>query len=62
LTHYFENEMYLKACEPIIYPVLSEEQWVRTNQPKIEPSKSRATISRPKKVRNRSANETSNPY
>jgi hypothetical protein len=54
--------MYLKACEPIIYPILSEEQWVRTNQPKIEPPKSRATISRPKKVRNRSANETSNPY
>jgi hypothetical protein len=62
LSHYFGKEMYLKAYAPIIYPVPSEEQWVRINQPKIEPPKSRATIGRPKKVRNRGADETSNPY
>jgi len=62
LSHYFGKEMYLKAYAPIIYPVPSEEQWVRTNQPKVEPPKSRATIGRPKKVRNRGADETSNPY
>jgi hypothetical protein len=52
--------MYLKAYAPIIYSVPSDEQWVRTNQPKIEPRKSRATTGRPKKVRNRGADETSN--
>jgi hypothetical protein len=61
LSHYFGNEMYLKAYAPIIYSVPSEEQWVRTNQLKIEQPKSRATTGKPKKVRNRGANEISNP-
>jgi hypothetical protein len=62
LSPYFRKEMYLKAYTPIIYPVPSEEQWVRIDQPQIEPPKSRATIGRPKKVRNRGQEETSNPY
>jgi hypothetical protein len=62
LSPYFGKEMYLKVYAPIIYHVPSEEQWVRTDQPKIEPPKSRATIGRPKKVRNRGQEETSNPY
>jgi hypothetical protein len=52
--------MYLKAYATIIYSVPSEEQWVRTNQLKIEPRMSRVTTGRPKKVRNRGADETSN--
>jgi hypothetical protein len=33
LSPYFDKEMYLKAYASIIYPVPSEEQWVRTDQP-----------------------------
>lgn len=62
LSPYFGKEMYLKAYTPIIYPVPSEEQWARTNQPIIEPPKARASSGRPKKLRNRGADETLNPY
>jgi hypothetical protein len=54
--------MYLKAYTPLIYPIPSDEQWVRTNQPIIEPPKARASSGRPKKLRNKGADETSNPY
>jgi hypothetical protein len=47
LSLYFGKEMYLKAYTPIIYPVPSEEQWARTIQPIIEPSKARASSKRP---------------
>jgi hypothetical protein len=62
LSEYFGKEMYLKSYVPIIYPIPSEKQWVRTNQSIIEPPKSRATIGRPKKSRRRGVKETTNPY
>ncbi|GLT53725.1 hypothetical protein SLA2020_269780 [Shorea laevis] len=30
-------EMYKKAYDPIIYPMPSEEQWIRTKHDKLEP-------------------------
>jgi hypothetical protein len=61
LSEYYSKETYLRAYQPIIYPVPSEEQWPRSNQPRIEPPKSRAAPGRPKKVRQRGIEEPKNP-
>jgi hypothetical protein len=53
--------MYLNAYAPIIYTVPSEEQWFRTIQP-IEPPNAGAITGRPKKLRNKGAEEIANPY
>jgi hypothetical protein len=40
--------------------VPSEDQWPRSNQPKIEPPKARAALDIPKKIRQRGADEPRN--
>jgi hypothetical protein len=60
LSPYHSKEMYLKSYDHIVYPVPIEEQWPRSNQPKIEPPKSRATPDRPKKVRQMGVEEPRN--
>jgi hypothetical protein len=61
----YSVEKYKKAYEFIVYPMPSEEQWLRTEHEKVEPPKSRLTPGRPKKVRIRApdeAREPKNPY
>jgi hypothetical protein len=45
----FTIEVYKKAYAPIIYPMPSEEQWIKTSHDKLEPQRGRITPSRPKK-------------
>jgi hypothetical protein len=61
VDHYYSKEMYLKAYEPIVCPVPSEEQWVKTDMDNIEPPKYRVAPGRPKKARKRGPDEPKNP-
>lgn len=61
LSDYYSKDKYLKTYQSIIYPVPSEEQWPRSNQPIIEPPKARIAPGRPRKVRVRGAEELKNP-
>ena len=61
LSLYYSKETWLKSYDHIFYPMPSEEQWPRSNQPKIEPPKSRVTLGRPKKVWQRGVKEPRNP-
>jgi hypothetical protein len=62
LSEYYGKEKYLKTYQPIIYPMPSEEQWPRSNQPTIEPPKASVAPRRPKKIRQRGIEELRNPY
>lgn len=62
LNPYFSVDMYKKAYDPMIYPMPSEEQWVRTNEDKVEPPVYRPAVGRPKKLRRRGPDEPRNPY
>jgi hypothetical protein len=53
LSEYYGNEKYFKAYDHIFYLLPSGNQWLRSNQPKIEPPKARSAPGRPKKVRQR---------
>jgi hypothetical protein len=53
----YSVEKYKKAYEFIIYPMPSDEQWLRTKYEKVEPSKSRLTPGRLNKVRIRALDE-----
>jgi hypothetical protein len=61
LSDYYSRETYLRTYQPMIYSVPSEDQWPRSDQPIIEPPKSRATPGRPRKIRFRGVKETRNP-
>jgi hypothetical protein len=61
LSPYYTKETWLKSYDHIVYLVPSVEQWPRSNQPKIEPPKSRVTTGRPKKIRQRGVEEPRNP-
>jgi hypothetical protein len=50
------------AYDPMIYPMPSKDQWVRTGQDEVDPPVVRATLGRPKKVRRRGPDEPRNPY
>ncbi|KAB1203081.1 hypothetical protein CJ030_MR8G005531 [Morella rubra] len=54
---FYTTEAYRKAYAPIIYPVPSEEQWLRTVYEAMEPPQSRAQPGRPKKLRKRGPDE-----
>jgi hypothetical protein len=53
--------MYKKAYAPIIYPVPSEKQWIRTHHSFLEPPRLRVTLGRPRKVRTRAPDELRDP-
>ena len=61
LHEYFSVEMYTKAYDPMIFPMPSQDQWVRTNQDAIEPPDYIATLGKPKKIRRRGPDEPRNP-
>jgi hypothetical protein len=54
-------ETYKKAYAPIIYPMPSEEQWVKTSNDKLKPPVARVTPRRPKKLRKRAPDESRDP-
>jgi hypothetical protein len=37
LHRYYSVESYKKAYDPMIYPVPSDDQWVRTSQNEVDP-------------------------
>jgi hypothetical protein len=45
----------------MIYPVPSEEQWIRTNHGVLEPPRSKVTPGRPRKARTRAPDESRDP-
>ncbi|XP_059461899.1 uncharacterized protein LOC132190869 [Corylus avellana] len=54
-------ERYKKAYAPIIYPMPSEEQWIKTQHDHLEPPTSRLQPGRPKKQRKRGPDESRDP-
>jgi hypothetical protein len=62
LHQYYSVENYKKAYDPMIYPVPSEDQWVRTGQDEVDPPIIRPTPGRLKKNRRRGPDEPKNPY
>jgi hypothetical protein len=61
----YSIEMYKKAYAPIIYPMPSEEQWVKTAHDVLDPPRSRKMPGRPRKARVRGPDESrvpQNPY
>lgn len=58
---FYSLEMYKKAYEPIIYPMPSEEQWIKTQHEELEPPVARVTPGRPKKLRKMGVNESRDP-
>jgi hypothetical protein len=62
LHQYYSVEYYKMAYEPMIYPMPSEDQWVRTGQDEVDPPVVRAAPSMPKKVRRRGPDNPRNPY
>ncbi|XP_059434802.1 uncharacterized protein LOC132167790 [Corylus avellana] len=54
-------ETYKKAYAPIIYPMPSEEQWIKTRHDHLEPPTIRVAPERPKRLRKRAPNESRDP-
>jgi hypothetical protein len=61
VDHYYSIEIYKKVYAPFIYPVPSEEQWIRTHYSVLEPPRLRVTLGRPRKVRTRAPDESKGP-
>ena len=59
---YYTIETYMKAYEPIIYPVASMEQWRRTSIDPLEPPKDKIQRGRPKIKRKRHPSKPKNPH
>jgi hypothetical protein len=57
----FTMEVYKKAYALVIYPMPSEEQWVKTSHDKLEPPRGRITSGRPKRQRRRAPDESRDP-
>lgn len=58
---FYSLETYKKTYAPMIYPMPSEEQWIHTNQEKLEPPRTRVPPGRPKKLRRRGPDESRDP-
>ena len=57
----FIIEVYKKAYAPVIYPMPSKEQWIKTSHDKLVPPRGRITPSRPKKQRRKATDESRDP-
>jgi len=62
LYRYYSVKSYKKAYDPMIYPVPSEDKWVRTGKDEVDPPTVRATPGRSTKVRRRGPDEPRNPH
>jgi hypothetical protein len=62
VDEYYSLERYKKVYAPLIYPMPSEEQWVRTEGHDIlEPPRARVSPGRPRKLRRRSPDDSREP-
>jgi hypothetical protein len=61
VDEYSTIEVYKKTYAPVIYPMPSEEQWVKTSRDKLEPLRGRITPGRPKRQRKRAPDESRDP-
>ena len=59
---YYSKDMYLLSYDSIIYPMPSEDQWVKTNNDVMEPLVVRTQPGRPKKLQIRAPDEPRNPH
>jgi hypothetical protein len=57
----FTIEVYKKAYAPVIYPMPSEKQWVKTSHDKLEPPRGRIAPGKPKRQRRRAPDESRDP-
>uniref|UniRef100_A0A2N9J5M7 CCHC-type domain-containing protein n=1 Tax=Fagus sylvatica TaxID=28930 RepID=A0A2N9J5M7_FAGSY len=62
VDHCYTIEKYKKSYEPIIHPVPSMKQWIRTQYDPVDPPLERCHPGRPKRKRKRDPTEPSNPY
>lgn len=62
LHQYYSVVSYKKAYNSMIYPMPSEDQWVRTRQDKVDRPIVRVASGRPKRVRRKGLDEPRNPY
>ncbi|CAL8113233.1 unnamed protein product [Prunus armeniaca] len=53
----YKKDAYLRTYEPMIMPMTSENQWMKTNLPPLMPPKYHKQPGRPKKSRNKAADE-----
>ncbi|VVA28790.1 PREDICTED: Transposase MuDR plant, partial [Prunus dulcis] len=61
----YKKEAYLRAYEPMIMPMTSQDQWMKINLPALLPLKYHKQPGRPKKTRKQAVDEPkqpSNPY
>jgi hypothetical protein len=59
---YYSLEMYKKAYAPLIYPMPSEEQWVRAvGHDILEPPRLKVAPGRPRKLQRRGPDESRDP-
>lgn len=56
----YKKYAYLRTYEPMIMPMTSEDQWMKTNLPPLMHSKYHKQPGKPKKSRNKAANEPKN--
>jgi hypothetical protein len=57
----FTIKVYKKAYAPVIYPMPSEEQWVKISHDKLEPPRGRIAPGRSKRQRIRAPDESRDP-
>ncbi|XP_034203759.1 uncharacterized protein LOC117618272 [Prunus dulcis] len=61
----YKKEAYLRAYEPMIMPMTSQDQWMKINLPALLPLKYHKQPGRPKKTRKQAVDEPkqpANPY
>jgi hypothetical protein len=61
VDNWYTVEMNKKAYDEIVYPILGEDQWVKTNYNHVD-SLRRIQSRRPRKVRTRGPEEPTNQY
>ncbi|XP_065858875.1 uncharacterized protein [Euphorbia lathyris] len=62
VDRYFSKDVYLGEYSHVINPIPGPEEWVRTELPNIHPWVVKKPSGRPKKKRNRQADEPHNPF
>lgn len=53
ISNWYTVDMLRKAYDPIVYPMLDEEQWIKTNNEHVDPPVVRIQPGRPRVVRTR---------
>jgi hypothetical protein len=62
VSDWYSVDMLEKAYEHVVYPILGEEQWSKTNGEHVDPPMVRIQPGRPRVVRTRGPDEPRNQY